>query len=100
LSRAVNGLSHTFADNAGVDATQVFAGILTGTFTDEYMLALATPLLYDPSFGNLLMDVHRIEGTRGTVDGTYFLSGTNSTEMSRVNGAGGESVSTPGGCDR
>jgi hypothetical protein len=92
-SAQVNGLSHTFSNNVGTDATQVFAGMLSGTFTDQYTLALTTPFSYNPQAGNLLLDVHRIEGARGTVRGAYFQSRTNSTEMSRVYGEGSESVS-------
>jgi hypothetical protein len=54
-------LSTSFADNLGTDLTTVFTGpfsvttTLAGSF--DYVLRLATPFVYDPSRGNLLLDV-------------------------------------------
>jgi len=62
-----DGLSTTFADNVGADDTIVFSGGLTLTTSlggpaagprgFDYVIALQVPFLYDPSGGNLLLDV-------------------------------------------
>src|SRR5581483_11935447 len=72
-SAAVDHLSDTFADNVGADDTVVFAkGALTlsgsaggnpGVFKSfDVHIALTTPFVYDPSLGNLLLDVRNFEG--------------------------------------
>jgi hypothetical protein len=69
-----NLLSTVFADNIGADATTVFSGALTlttlapGTF--DYTITFATPFLYDPAMGNLLLDA--MIPTTATVSGTGF----------------------------
>lgn len=70
LSTSVNpvgSLSTTFADNVGADGAQVFSassGIFSSTSSGgpgpsafDVILALDTPFLYDPSAGDLLMEV-------------------------------------------
>jgi hypothetical protein len=61
-----DGLSTTFMDNVGADDTEVFArGPLflssadTGPVPRDFdiVITLTTPFLYDPSAGNLLLDV-------------------------------------------
>ena len=68
-------LSGTFADNIGADVQTVFQGAIsfaapaTGGF--EYIVNFSTPFLYDPSKGNLLLDVLLPNGT--VVDGSGFF---------------------------
>ncbi len=54
-----NTLSTTYANNIGGNNTLVFSGDLTQpwTFGDTLHVTLTTPFTYDPSQGNLLMDV-------------------------------------------
>lgn len=69
---APDGLSLTFANNIGADDTMVFSGSLslTSAFTGppagpkdfDYIILLQTPFLYDPSAGNLLLDVRNLSG--------------------------------------
>jgi hypothetical protein len=66
-SARVDRLSATFANNIGADETVVFTGALslssafTGSATGpkdfDISINLQTPFLYDPSLGNLLLDV-------------------------------------------
>jgi hypothetical protein len=62
-----NALSATFADNIGDDVTEVYSGGLTLTTAAngntpvspfDYTITFQTPFLYDPSLGNLLIDVN------------------------------------------
>jgi hypothetical protein len=61
-----NALSTTFANNIGGDVTEVYSGGLTLTTTAngnlpvspfDYTITFQTPFLYDPTLGNLLIDV-------------------------------------------
>jgi hypothetical protein len=61
-----NALSTTFVNNIGGDQTEVYSGGLTLTTTAngntpvspfDYTITFQTPFLYDPSLGNLLIDV-------------------------------------------
>ncbi len=54
-----NTLSGTYANNIGSNNTQVFSGDLTQpwAFGDTLHITLSTPFTYDPTKGNLLMDV-------------------------------------------
>ena len=73
-SKAVNGLSSTFASNIGVDETTVFSGALSLSSADtgagprdfDIVIALETPFLYDPTQGNLLFDVWNYIGAGTT----------------------------------
>jgi len=64
-SAGPDSLSTTFADNIGPDETVVFSGqwVLSSSDTGpgprdfDIELALTTPFAYDPSVGNLLIDV-------------------------------------------
>ncbi len=66
-SASESTLSETFADNLGADAQVVFDGALTidstptpasgGTNAFDQIVTLQTPFVYDPSEGNLLLDV-------------------------------------------
>jgi hypothetical protein len=65
-SRAVGGLSTAYADNVGVDNTLVLNSQYTwatantgppgGPRNFDIVIVFATPFLYDPSQGNLLID--------------------------------------------
>jgi hypothetical protein len=54
--------STDFASNVGVDLTTVFQGALSLTTTNigqfDYLVTFATPFIYDPGLGNLLLDVN------------------------------------------
>lgn len=54
-----NTLSNVYANNLGANNTVVFNGNLTQpwAFGDTLHIALSTPFTYDPTMGNLLMDV-------------------------------------------
>lgn len=75
-SKTWDGLSAVFADNIGTDEQVVFDGPLTLSSADtgsgprafDISIDLANPFLYDPSLGNLLLDVRNFDG-RPT---TYF----------------------------
>ena len=56
-SAAVDGLDPTLANNIGQDNTVVFEGSLPGLSGGVMSLILSTPFTYDPTQGNLLMDV-------------------------------------------
>ena len=67
-----DGLSSTFAINVGGDDTIVFSGQLSlssahagpvqGPMVFDIIIDLQTPFIYDPSSGNLLLDVRNFDG--------------------------------------
>lgn len=71
-SKTPDGLGTTFASNVGADDTVVFNGplSLSSAFTGpaggpkdfDIVINLMTPFLYDPTMGNLLLDVHNFSG--------------------------------------
>jgi len=71
-STAVDAMSDTFASNVGANDTVVFSGALSlsSAFTGpaggpkdfDILINLSTPFLYDPSAGNLLLDVRNFGG--------------------------------------
>jgi len=69
-SAGVGSLSFTFADNVGGNDAVVHSGALSisSSFTGgnprdfDIVINLQTPFLYDPSAGNLLMDVRNFSG--------------------------------------
>lgn len=73
-----DGLSPIFANNTGLDVVQVYDGALTlssaddpgpgGTRAFDIVINFTTPFLYDPTLGNLLLDVRR----PGAVPGEAF----------------------------
>lgn len=77
--KAVGGLSTTFSDNIGADETLVSSGALaissafTGTEPKDFdiLIALSTPFLYNPSLGNLLLDVKNFGGGFSTPFDTH-----------------------------
>jgi len=80
-STAPNALSTTFANNVGADDTIVYGGVtgaplsLSSSFTGpvggpeafDIIINLATPFLYNPAAGNLLLDVRNFGGGITTI---------------------------------
>ncbi|MDZ4798389.1 MAG: PEP-CTERM sorting domain-containing protein [Bryobacteraceae bacterium] len=95
-SAAAGGLSTTFANNTGSDATVVRTGPLTLAHTVgmgaprpfNVSVSFSTPFLYDPSAGNFLMDYRVTGNTPPTAyfDSTFDFSpgGTQSNGISGV----------------
>jgi hypothetical protein len=88
-SKSVDGLSTTFASNIGADETLVFSGTLqlSSSFTGpvdgpmafDVKIVLTTPFVYDPSAGNLLLDVRNLMGgTTSILDAEMRLGDTTS----------------------
>lgn len=78
-----DNLSSTFADNVGADNTTVFSGSLALSSADEgpapgpknfdIVINLQNPFLYDPTKGNLLLDVKNfVAGTTTQFDAQDF----------------------------
>jgi PEP-CTERM motif len=74
-SKPVGGLDLTLNNNLGADNTQVYGGALTlssagvpGIF--DISIPLATPFTYDPTAGNLLLEVRNFSG-----DGQFIFFG-------------------------
>jgi hypothetical protein len=74
-SRGVDQLSPVFADNVGADDRVVFAGglqtsIIGGTGTDpetfSFWIHLTNLFFYDPTVGNLLLDLRLYRGNTNT----------------------------------
>jgi phosphatidylinositol-3-phosphatase len=68
-SKTPDGLSSTFAENVGSDDTQVFSGPLSAAITFsgdpttfEVVVNFTTPFFYNPSKGNLLLDIRNAQG--------------------------------------
>jgi hypothetical protein len=90
---AVDGLDSTFANNVGADDTIVHNGALVlssplapqvGPKPFDVVISLATPFLYDPAQGNLLLDVTVRDGDMDSLP--VFLDAENTTgdEISRA----------------
>lgn len=72
-------LSTNFADNIGGDVATVYSGSLSLVTTNpgsfDYSIVLSTPFLYDPSAGNLLLDVNIPTGSQVSGNGAFgFLT--------------------------
>jgi hypothetical protein len=88
---AVTPLSGTYATNVGSDDTTVFAGPLVMNVVSpksslrpwEILIPLTTPFLYDPSVGDLLLDVRIIDNPSG-VAGRFIDSLTIPQTLARV----------------
>jgi hypothetical protein len=89
-ANAVGSLSTTFADNIGADDTLVYtasAQLFTGTNAGapgpnafDLILALATPFTYDPSAGDLLLEVLMDTNTKLLpLSGISYLDAVEST---------------------
>ncbi|MDH3576538.1 MAG: hypothetical protein OEO71_01800 [Gammaproteobacteria bacterium] len=67
--KAPDGLDATYANNVGGDDTIVFSGPLTASSAAtcswpedfDIVINLQTPFFYDPSLGNLLLDIRNFE---------------------------------------
>ena len=104
-TKSPDNLSSNFADNVGADDIQVFSGALQTavTFTEdatnfEVVINLSTPFYYDPSKGNLLLDVRNLQGGTEVPPDQQELDGTDSAgdSVSRVYNYGDASAATAG----
>jgi len=79
--------SATFSANRGADLTTVFSGgitaMMTRTGTFDFIINLTTPFTYNPTNGDLLLDVVINTPTTFSNGSLYFLSGT-STDSVRI----------------
>ncbi len=102
-----DGLSRIFAQNIGVDEKVVFRGSLslssaftgdtTGVKDFDIVINLMTPFLYNPSAGNLLLDVRNFAGGFSTqFDGQRTAGDFTSRVTSTLVGASGGTVDTSG----
>jgi len=86
----VNNISGNFSQNEGLDETQVFSGSINQAwqFGNTLHISFSQPFNYDPSKGNLLIDV---VGTGITTPGGSIFYDVNSTGgyFSRVYCSGG-----------
>ncbi|HVZ16138.1 MAG TPA: PEP-CTERM sorting domain-containing protein [Terriglobales bacterium] len=80
-----NTITGNFAANLGGDNTVVFNGSISQawTFGNTLHIDLGTPFLYDPSHGNLLMDVVG-SGVNVPFGQTYFDVNTTQNVFTRV----------------
>jgi plastocyanin len=94
-------LSTTFAQNVGADETTVFSGALnlsssfsgpvSGPKDFDVIVPFATPFIYDPAAGNLLLDIRNFSGSGAAkMDGEGATSDGASRLISlNVNGTSG-----------
>jgi hypothetical protein len=107
-NRQPDNLSLTYAENIGTNATVVMprgaytftsnpTGPPGGPMAFDIVFQFSTPFLYDPSLGNLLLDIQHFQSQSST--GTFFMDTIRVTNdsMSRINGPVGSSVA--GGAD-
>ena len=103
-SAAPDALSTTFVNNLGPDLTTVYSGELTLSSMQTYgsdipyafdiWIGLQTPFLYDPTKGNLLMDVRNFNTRRiPTLDAVNIVG----DGVSRVSTGTSQSVSSSSG---
>ena len=110
-NKSPDGLSSTFADNVGPDDTQVFSGPLqtavtfTGDPTNfEVVISFSTPFYYDPTKGNLLLDIRNMQGgvevppNQQELDGT-FAGGDSVSRAWNYGSATAATVGQSGGLD-
>jgi len=101
---AVTPLSASYATNVGSDDTVVFAGPLAmnvaspmgGLRPFEIVIPLQTPFLYDPSAGDLLLDLRLIDNPNPT-EAKFIDSLTIPSALARVYCSSGCSVDDSGG---
>jgi hypothetical protein len=82
-SRPVDGLSSIFDDNVGPDRTEFATFSPTGPATSVFSITGDTPFAYDPSTGNLLLDVIA-HGDNPNGPPTYVDADQNDPDLSRV----------------
>ena len=102
-----DALSTTFAANIGADDTMVYSGPLHissqfsgpsgGPMDFDIQITLTTPFLYDPSAGNLLLDIRNIGG--GTLYTPFDAHSGLGDSTSCVYSWGTDSVQDPAGYD-
>jgi hypothetical protein len=77
-SAAVNGLSTNYASNKGTDFTTEFSGVKAvtalGNNSFDLVFNLASPFTFDPSKGNLLLDV--FDTSDGAANPMFYNNGT------------------------
>jgi Dockerin type I domain len=104
-SKAPDGLSSTFAGNVGADDTQVFSGPFQTAITFngdpgnfEVVVNFTTPFFYNPSKGNLLLDIRNTQGGVEVPPNDQELDGTSATgdSVSRVYNYGDVTAATAG----
>lgn len=105
-SAAVDGLANIFTSNTGVDETVVYSGTLTlsSSFTGpvggpkdfDIVIPLQNPFLYNPSAGNLLLDVRQFSSASTSRFDAQFTTGDG---VSRVFTTGADVSSTRGPTD-
>jgi hypothetical protein len=104
-SKSPDGLSSTFAENVGSDDAQVFSGPLQAavTFTGdptnfEIVVNFTTPFFYNPSKGNLLLDIRNAQGGVEVPPNDQELDGTSASgdSVSRVYNYGDVTAATAG----
>jgi hypothetical protein len=104
-SKAPDGLSSTFAENVGADDTQVFSGPFSTavTFTGDptnfqVVINFTTPFFYNPTKGNLLLDIRNSQGGVEVPPNDQQLDGTSATgdSVSRVYNYGDVTAATAG----
>ncbi|MFN6468104.1 MAG: PEP-CTERM sorting domain-containing protein [Nostoc sp. SerVER01] len=78
-TKAVNALSSTFADNIGANNQSFFVGSLSGAITNGKFSITGNNFLYDPSQGNLLLDISK---DAGSFDFSVFLDSQNGSAPS------------------
>ena len=102
-----NTLSQVFDDNVGPDDTVVQSGSLAlsssnttlpdGTKAFDIIIILSTPFLYDPSQGNLLMDVRNFGGGSTTQFDAVEFPGPNTSSRVWSTDQSANSVNSPSG---
>ena len=104
-SKTPDGLSSIFGENVGPNDTQVFSGPLQAavTFTGdptnfEVTINFTTPFYYDPTKGNLLLDVRNLQGGTEVPPNDQELDGTTASgdSVSRVYNYGDVTAATAG----
>jgi hypothetical protein len=94
-SATIASLSTNYASNIGPDAKTVFSGTQTitaasnGTF--DFLVTLSTPFVYDPTKGNLLLDVNI---SNSTGPNQLAFETTNDAVTSRIYNSSGTGTPT------
>ncbi len=88
-SRSIDGLSSLFTDNVGADDTAIVArgsfSFAVNSVGDFNSIFLTTPFYYDPSRGNLLLDIRNFGGGN-TIWGIPPFTGPAYVDASNVTG--------------
>ena len=104
-SKTPDGLSSIFGENVGPNDAQVFSGpfqtavTFTGDPTNfEVVINFTTPFYYDPTKGNLLLDVRNLQGGTQLPPNDQELDGTTASgdSVSRVYNYGDATAAASG----